>query len=94
MPTEMICQWEDCFRLEDADHFGAPEFSNEEQRAMFRFHSVWNQVADETPDPMPPNINDLIGTQVWQKLIDAAAEALATFEVRGQLRHLAESEEN
>ena len=93
VPTEMICRWEDVFRIEDVDWYIEPVFSADEQRAILNFHRVWDQVAEATPDPMPPDIDDLLGTPIWQRLIDAAGEALAIFEIRGELLHLARIDE-
>ncbi|MCD1621355.1 hypothetical protein [Citromicrobium bathyomarinum] len=93
VPTEMICRWEDVFQIEDADWYSEPVFSGDEQRAALNFHRVWDKVAEGAPDPMPPDIDDLLGTAIWQELIDAAGEALAIFEKRGELLHLARIDE-
>ena len=78
VPTEMICQWEDVFRIEDAVWYSEPVFSADEQRAILNFHRVWDQV---------------LGTQIWQRLIEAAGEALTIFKIRGELLHLTRFDE-
>ena len=93
VPTEMICQWEDVFRIEDAVWYSEPVFSADEQRAILNFHRVWDQVVEAPPDPMPPDIDDLLGTPIWQRLIEAAGEALTIFKIRGELLHLTRFDE-
>jgi hypothetical protein len=84
VPNEMINQWEDSVDSKDFDWYCAPVFSPEENMAMRQFHEVWNQVADETPNPMPYTIEALIGTEPWSRLMNAAQLALAVFERRGR----------
>jgi hypothetical protein len=85
VPNEMINQWEDCVPDQDFEWYSQPEFSADEQAAIKRFTQVWESVADETPDPMPGSIESLIGTAVWERLIEAAKEALGVFLVRGRI---------
>lgn len=85
VPNEMINQWEDLVRIEDLDWYGEPQFSKGERTAIARFHAVWDEVADATPEPMPDTIEDLIDTPAWQKLENGAREALRVFMIRGHL---------
>lgn len=85
VPNEMINQWEDCVPDADFDWYSEPEYSLDEQRAIKRFHGVWGTVADDTPDIMPDKIDALIGTRVWQRLIDGAEDALRVFGKRGRI---------
>lgn len=85
IPNEMINLWEDHVPDADFDWYSEPEFSLAEQSAIERFHGIWNSVADETPDVMPDTIETLIGTPVWQRLIDGATDALRIFQKRGRI---------
>ncbi len=84
VPNEMINQWEDVVDARDFDWYCPPVFSPHENVALRQFHEIWNQVADETPNPMPDTIEALIGTEPWSRLISAAQLALAVFERRGR----------
>ena len=89
VPDEIINQWADCVGEADFDWYSVPEYSADEQAAMRRFHLIWNSVANDTPDVMPHTIDALIGLPVWQRLIDAAEEALRVFEKRGRIEEAA-----
>ena len=91
VPNEMINLWEDAVISTDVEWYSGPVFSPDENAAIRAFHIVWDQVADETPDPMPPSIEALIGTEPWDRLAVAAREALSVFAVRGRFN--AETEE-
>lgn len=90
IPSEMMVQWEDWVRIDDISWYSEPEFSEEEQAAIICFHEIWSQVADDIPYPMPSTINELLGTQVWKRLMDGAEVALEVFKKRGHF--LAEAE--
>ena len=85
VPSEMINQWEDCVPNADFDWYSMPEYSLDEQNMLRQFHSVWNYVVENTPYEMPYTVEDLIGTPVWQRLIDAAGDALHVFGRRGRI---------
>lgn len=85
VPSELLNQWEDCVPDADFEWYSEPEYSLEEQGAMKRFHQVWESVADDTPKIMPHTIDALIGTPVWQRLIDGAKDALRVFGKRGRI---------
>jgi hypothetical protein len=85
VPAELILMWEDLGLPTDSDWYGEPEFSLAEQAAIREFHQVWHAVSDEAPDPMPPTVEALIGTAVWQHLIEGARKALLVFSKRGGL---------
>ncbi|WP_374471198.1 hypothetical protein [Phenylobacterium sp.] len=84
VPDEMINLWEDSVTATDWDWYSQPVFTPEENSAIRAFHKVWEQVADETPDPMPRSIEDLIGTEPWDRLAQAAQKALSAFTRRGR----------
>ena len=85
VPNEMINQWEDWVDIDDLDWYGEPHFSEDEKTAIARFHAVWDEVAEATPEPMPDTIEELIGTPAWQRLESGAREALQVFMSRGYL---------
>lgn len=91
VPAELILMWEDLGLHTDPDWYGEPEFSLAELAAIREFHQVWRAVADATTDPMPPTIEALIGTAVWQRLVDGACKALLVFAKRGRLDEAASS---
>jgi hypothetical protein len=82
VPDEIINQWEDLVNEETLHTFTEPVVSHAERIAIQNFHSIWNSVAENTPDPLPP-LNQLIGTEQWERLRVAAQEALLVFAVRG-----------
>ncbi|ALN90951.1 hypothetical protein [Lysobacter gummosus] len=84
IPNEIINQWEDWVHADWREYMTAPTFSHDEVDAIERFHTVWDAVAADTPDPLP-SLKILFGTQQWQRLASAAAEASAVFRVRGRL---------
>ena len=84
VPNEMINLWEDSVTSTDLEWYSVPVFSIEENAAIRAFHTVWKQVADETPNPMPRSIEALIGTGIWDRLATAAIDALSVFGVRGR----------
>jgi hypothetical protein len=92
VPVEMIEQWADCVRTEGIDYktvlielYSEPVFSKAEQQAILKFHEVWNETADATPNPMPWTIEDLIGTPPWDRFVAEAEKALTVFMRRGHL---------
>jgi hypothetical protein len=85
VPLEVLIQWEDWFWKTDLDWYATPEFSVNEQNAMREFDNIWKEVAEETLDNLPYTIEALLGTPVWQRLIDAARVALSVFERRGRI---------
>ena len=85
VPNEIINQWEDSVDSTDFGWYSEPEYSLDEQTALKDFNRVWNLVADETPNPLPYSVDALIGTPIWQRLIDAAGDALRVFEKRGRI---------
>lgn len=83
VPNEMINRWEDWVDGDRLDWFEEPVFSPQEQQAIQTFHSIWDSVAAVTPDPLPP-LSALIVTEAWERLREAAEQALAVFAVRGK----------
>ena len=83
VPNEIINLWEDSVRRGHLDEFAEPVYSPNEQAAIRRFHAVWDGVAKDTPDQMPP-LSKLIGTEPWERLRVAAQQALAVFRLRGK----------
>lgn len=85
IPGEMINQRQNCVPDADFNWYSEPEYSLEENVAIRQFHDIWNSVADDTPDIMPISIDALIGTPVWERLINGAADALRVFQKRGRI---------
>lgn len=84
VPSEVICWWEDSFMgPEYADRYELPVYTPEEVAAMVRFHAVWDRVCEDLPGPLSP-LRELFELEPWQRLRDAAAEALAVFMRRGK----------
>lgn len=84
VPNEVINQWEDWVQAPRVPAFAEPVFSRPEQEAVAAFYGVWQQVAADTPDPLPP-LETLQATAEWQRLRSAAVVALAVFAARGRL---------
>jgi hypothetical protein len=75
--------WEDNVQSDRLDNFSEPVYSLEEQAAIRQFHIVWDGVARDTPDQMPP-LSELIGTEPWERLRVAAMQVLTVFQSRGK----------
>lgn len=84
VPVEVINQWQDSVPDADLRWFGKPVFSDQEQLAMRAFHRNWDEIADLLPEPMPWTVEDVIGTEPWTSLGEAASDALAVFMQRGR----------
>jgi hypothetical protein len=84
VPNEIVNQWEDWVQCPGDLTFSEPVFSAAERDAVVRFHAVWDEVANNTPDPLP-DVEDLFVTEEWRRLRDAALDALQVFRVRGKL---------
>ncbi|WP_144222749.1 hypothetical protein [Mesorhizobium amorphae] len=78
VPHEAINQWADWVRDEWWDLYVPPVFSINEQRAMRDYHRVWNEVIEATPNPLP-SLEELIGTEEWERLRSAAERARRAF---------------
>lgn len=78
VPHEAINQWADWVRDEWWDVFIPPVFSFDEQLAMRDYDRVWREVIDATPDPLP-SLEELIGTEEWERLRSAAERARRAF---------------
>ena len=84
VPNEVINQWEDWVREPRDPALVEPVFSAGERDAVARFHQIWDEVAKNTPDPLP-DLESLFVTTEWQRLRDAALDALRVFLIRGRL---------
>ncbi|MEZ4222601.1 MAG: hypothetical protein R3B13_16795 [Polyangiaceae bacterium] len=82
VPNEVINQWEDWVR--DPNDFAPPVFSAAECDAIKRYHAIWEDVANTTPVPLP-SLEDCMHMPQWQRLREAALDALTVFRVRGRL---------
>jgi hypothetical protein len=82
-PNELINQWEDWVHG-SLDAYSAPVFSREEQGALRAFHTIWNAVADSTPNPLP-NWDQTQRLPGWEVLRVEAERTLAVFMKRGRL---------
>ena len=83
VPSEVICQWEDCVDEGRFEWCGPPVFSRAEIEAMKKFHATWDLVADHVSGR--PRLEEVQTLPEWVQLRDAAAEALSVFSVRGRL---------
>lgn len=85
VPSEMINQFEDWVPNEGvlAD-FVLPVFSSVEQAALRRFYKTWQDVAQNTPNPLPP-LEETLKLPKWKQLREAAAKTLVVFSDRGKL---------
>jgi hypothetical protein len=83
VPNEIINGWEDSVHRGQLNEFSEPVYSRDEQVAIGRFHAVWDGVAKDTPDQMPP-LSELNGTEPWERLRVAAQQALDVFRMRGK----------
>jgi hypothetical protein len=83
VPNEVINMWEDSVDIARIGDFAEPVYSPQEQMAIRQFHAVWDGVASDTPDPLPP-LSKLMGTEPWARLRIAAGHALAVFRLRGK----------
>ena len=82
--SEMIEQWADWVSDPADPAWAPPVFSEAERAAISRFHAVWNQVADDTPNPLPP-LPETQRLPAWERLRCAAESALSVFHQRGRL---------
>ncbi|EMI17280.1 hypothetical protein RMSM_05796 [Rhodopirellula maiorica SM1] len=83
--NEAINQWEDWQPFESPEgHYGPPVYTIEETEMICRFHDVWNDVAENTPDPMP-SLEELLEDGKWRRLIEEAHGAYQLFMKRGKL---------
>ena len=73
VPAELFNQWEDCYFPEDADFRSG--FANPELDVLAHFDRVLNQVCDDTPQDLPA-LEEFLTTEAWQRLSDAARDAL------------------
>jgi hypothetical protein len=83
VPSEVICEWNDWVNEQSQPTFTEPVFTVEERAAIDQFHTIWDKVADETPDPLP-ELEVLMKSEPWRRLRDAASRALQVFEQRGR----------
>lgn len=84
VPNEVINQWEDWVRPDWREYMTPPMFSQDEIGAIADFYGAWDSVVSSTPDPLP-SLEVLMGTDEWLQLAQAAASALAVFQIRGLL---------
>lgn len=85
VPNEALNQWEDWQAFPSPEgRYLPPVFTLEEGVMIARYHDVWNQVADATPEIMPP-LTELRHNPHWLRLMGAAQEAFDLFMRRGKL---------
>ncbi len=82
--NEAINQWED-WQPYKSPHgqYPLPIYTNEEALMIGRFHEVWNGVAENTLDPIPP-LEELAKLSQWQRLVREAHAAYQLFMKRGK----------
>ncbi len=80
VPSEMINGWSDFVSPEFLERVSrsGDVFSNPELAATRAYQKVWESVFADTPDPLPL-LDDLIGTEPWERLRSGAALALTAF---------------
>ncbi|MFT6555732.1 MAG: hypothetical protein ACJAZ5_002926 [Alloalcanivorax venustensis] len=83
VPTELICSWEDWMPVEEgAQEFAPPVYSAEECEAIERYGRSWEAIVAATPEEMP-SLEEFIGMPEWERLKQAAEDALSAFQRRG-----------
>lgn len=82
VPNEAFNQWDDWASDEVLDRYVAPVFSVEEQQALRDYRTVLDRACEDTPRRLPP-LEQLIGTEPWERLRYAAKQALEIFMRRG-----------
>jgi len=82
VPNEAFNQWDDYASDRILEHYVEPVFSVDEQQALRNYRAVLNSAAEDTPQMLPP-LEQVIGTEPWERLRLAAAEALEVFMRRG-----------
>ncbi|NGN41030.1 hypothetical protein G6N74_08140 [Mesorhizobium sp. CGMCC 1.15528] len=82
VPHEAFNQWEDFASDEILQHYMEPVFSREEQSALDEYRRVLAAIADETPQILPA-LEELIGTEVWERMRLAAERAYKVLMRRG-----------
>ena len=83
VPAELICSWEDWMPVEEgAQGFALPVYSAEECEAIERYGRSWEVVVAATPEEML-SLEEFIGTTEWERLKQAAEDALSVFQRRG-----------
>lgn len=84
VPAEVIIDWEAEFVAFCAMEWEPGTFTDEEIAAIWSFDAVVQDVCDATPDDLGC-VADVSGTPAWQRLMAAAAEALAVMMRRGMI---------
>ena len=85
VPSEMINQFEDSVPNKGVlDDFELPVYSTVEQAALRQFYKTWGDVAQNTPNPLPP-LEETLKLTKWKELREAAEETLVVFLDRGKL---------
>ncbi|TRC85060.1 hypothetical protein FJV76_30915 [Mesorhizobium sp. WSM4303] len=82
MPHEAFNQWEDYASDRILRYYVEPVFSVEEQQALRDYRAVLNSASEDTPQILPP-LEQMIGTEPWERLRAAAEKALEIFMRRG-----------
>jgi hypothetical protein len=84
VPNEVINQWQDWVSEQSFPGFGPPVFTSNELAALAAFGRAWEQVARNTPSPLPP-VDETVALPQWEHLRAAAEAAREVFEQRGRL---------
>ena len=80
----MIEGWPDWVDDPVSRDFVPPVFTVEERAAIASFHSVWVEVAENTPGQLPP-LEETLQLPAWDRLRVAAERTLGVFNRRGRL---------
>ncbi len=82
--SEAINQWQDWQPFQSPQgQYKPPVYTMEEAQTISRFHSVWNEVAENVPNPMPP-LEELADHPQWTRLMEEAGVAYQLFMKRGK----------
>ena len=76
--VELICNWFDGHYFPDAPEFVAL-FSEDEWKALAEFSALFDEVTAKFDGANYPEIEELLRSTSWQRVIEAAKIALAAF---------------
>lgn len=82
--AEIMEIWADWVREPVEEWYRPPTYTEDEQAAIIQFQAIWEDVADNTPDPLP-ELDVVQRLPEWERLRSAAEEALGVFRTRGKL---------
>jgi len=81
--AEVIEQWQDFVNPQSLPQITGPVFSDDEVAAIHAFNAVWDNVADDVPEPLP-SLETLQLSEPWERLRTAALSSLSVMGRRGR----------